>query len=409
MKAVQRIIELAASATGNVSVPERIHLMSAGKWNTPYHGDFEMSPEDLSEMVTHFNEGVGLVDKSKRAPINYGHDQGGKAAGWINNLTVEGDELYGDIEWTPAGRQALEDGEYRYISPEWNPKSVPWQNPQVEDEFIENVFGGAALTNIPLFSKLKPVMASRDGSNGSSDNSIKGNKGEDMDLSKIRVKKLEELTDEEKAFLVENKAELTEEELQAFGLVETSEEAEAETETTEEAEATEEVADDAETTEETAEEGVVEEAEETEEAEAEVEEEEATQVEASAQTTSISASRLAQLEAAEKRAQELEASIARNDAKSIMASAVKAGKVKSDQVEAGVKLLLASSGSARKELEAFISALPVNSLLGDEVGDGGEATTAIELTEQEKMYASDFNLTEEEVAEFKKSKESKGA
>jgi Mu-like prophage I protein len=156
-KAVRQLIKIEADAQGSYAVPARIHLMSAGKWQTPYHGNFEMTPGDLSQMVANFNDGVGLVDESKRAPINYGHDQGGKAAGWINNLALEGDELWGDIEWTPAARQAMIDGEWRYISPEWNPRSVPWQNPQVDGEEVDNVFNGAALTNIPLFTKLKPL------------------------------------------------------------------------------------------------------------------------------------------------------------------------------------------------------------------------------------------------------------
>lgn len=399
-KAVRQLIKIEADAQGNVDVPSRIHLMSAGNWKTPYHGNFEMTASDLSQMVEHFNQGIGLVDNSGRAPINYGHDQGGKAAGWINNLAVEGEDLWGDIEWTPAAKQSLLDGEWRYISPEWNPRTVPWQNPQVAGEEVENVFNGAALTNIPLFTKLKPVMASRDASHGVSDNSIKANEGEDMDLSEIRVKTLDELTDEEKAFLVEHKDELTEEELKAFALVDAEEEAETETteETAEEA-ATEETADEAEATEET------EQAESTEEA-AEVVVEEPTQVEASQKPQSISAARLAQLEAAEVRARELEASIATSQAQAIMASAIASGKVKSDQAEAGVALLLASHGDQRAQLEAFIAALPESKLLADEQGTSNPGEV-IELTEAEKQYAADFNLTADEVAEYKKSKEDK--
>ena len=40
-----------------------------------------------------------------------------------------------------------------------------------------------------------------------------------MDLSEVRVKKLEDLTDEEKAFLTEHKADLTDEERTTFQLV----------------------------------------------------------------------------------------------------------------------------------------------------------------------------------------------
>lgn len=40
-----------------------------------------------------------------------------RAAGWIKDLTVEADGIHGQVEWTAAAHQALEAGEYRYISP----------------------------------------------------------------------------------------------------------------------------------------------------------------------------------------------------------------------------------------------------------------------------------------------------
>jgi len=387
-KAVQRIIKLQADQNGNVAVPDRIHLMSAGHWHTPYHGAFEMTSQDLNDMVTHFNDGVGLVEGSKRAPINYGHDTSGKAAGWIDNLSVQGDELWGDIEWTPAGQQTLADGEYRYISPEWNPRDFPWENPQIEGEFVDNVFNGAALTNIPLFTKLKPVMASREVANGEGDTS-NDNEGGDMDLSIIRVKKLEELTDEEKAFLAEHKSELTDEELNAFGLVE-EDDAEAKAKAEAEAKAAEEAEAKAKADEEAA----------AETAKAE----EAKALEASKKVVSISASKLKQLEAAAEEMKTLKASIAQKEAHTIMASAVKDGRVKSDQLEKGEELLLADRDG---KFKAFVEALPVNSLLGDEKGSGEGGEDVIELTAEEKELAEGFGNTPEEIAEYKKSKETK--
>jgi phage I-like protein len=39
------------------------------------------------------------------------------AVGWIEDLKVEGGGIYGRIEWTPRGREALAAKEYRYLSP----------------------------------------------------------------------------------------------------------------------------------------------------------------------------------------------------------------------------------------------------------------------------------------------------
>ncbi len=391
-KAVQRIIKLQADQNGNVAVPDRIHLMSTGHWHTPYHGAFEMTADDLNQMVANFDQGMGLVESSKRAPINYGHDTSGKAAGWIDNLSVQGDELWGDIEWTPAGRTALEDGEYRYISPEWNPRDFPWENPQVEGDFVDNVFNGAALTNIPLFTKLKPVMASREVANGEGDIS-NDNEGGDMDLSIIRVKKLEELSDEEKAFLAEHKSELTDEELNAFGLVE-EDDAEAKAKAEAEAKAAEEAE---------AQAKADEEAKAAADAEA-AKAEEAEELKASKKVVSISASKLKQLEAAAEEVKTLKASIAQKEAHTIMASAVKDGRVKSDQLEKGEELLVADRDG---KFKAFVEALPVNSLLGDEKGSGEGGEDVIELTAAEKDLAEGFGNTPEEIAEYKKSKETK--
>ena len=218
-KAVQRLISLKADANGNVVVPDRINLMNVGHWHTPWHGAFEMTPSDLADMVINFENGVGAVEGSKKLPINYGHDISGKAAGWITKLTLEnnGSELWGDIEWTPHGKEMLATAEFRYISPEWNPRDFPWENPEIEGEFVDNVITGAGLTNIPLFKKLQPIMASEDA--GRSDTS-KQDEGGDMDLEQVRVKKPEDLTEDEKAFLDEHKADLTDDEReQLLGLL----------------------------------------------------------------------------------------------------------------------------------------------------------------------------------------------
>ena len=88
-----------------------------------------------------------------------------KAAGWIKRIRVEAVNgtaaLMGDVEWTPAAVQAIKDGEWRYLSPEFNPRGYPWEDPEQEFTFVDNVLTGAALTNIPLFKKLKPITASR--------------------------------------------------------------------------------------------------------------------------------------------------------------------------------------------------------------------------------------------------------
>ncbi|PPH83916.1 hypothetical protein C5C50_04245 [Rathayibacter sp. AY1D9] len=372
-KAVQRLIKISADADGNG--PSSIHLMSAGHWHTPWHGAFEMTSDDLADMVTNFEAGVGLVAENKnRAPLNYGHDMGGKAAVWITGLFLENDgtELWGSVKWTREGARSLKEEEYAYISPEWNPRDFPWENPEVEGEFVDNVFTGAALTNIPLFKKLKPVMASRDA--GGSD---KHNEGESMDLATLRAKKADELTDEEKAFLAEHKTELTDDERTTFGLVD------AETE----------------------EEKTAREAQEKADADAKAEAdrkaaEEAKNVQASAH--GLTASQIQQLQADAKAGREAQQELLKTRLTASVTAHIERGAIKSDQLDSAVSILMASSDAQRTSLTAFLEALPTNTLIASaEKGDGGEPV-AVELTDEDKSLGSDFGNTPEEIAEYKK-------
>ncbi len=305
-------------------------------------------------MINHFEEGIGLVEGSKKAPINYGHDMGGKAAGWITGLFVDNDgtELWGNIEWTPAARQSLEDGEYRYISPEWNPRDWPWENPQIEGEFVENVFTGAGLTNIPLFTKLKPVMASTDAGNSDKPNE----KGGDMDLSEVRVKKLEDLTDEEKAFLTEHKADLTDEERTTFQLVDETDQDDS--------------ADDADDNQGDADQGSDDDSDDADQGDG---------VQASAKG-GLNAAELKQLRADAAAGREALQKLARKEAEEFVSASIAKGRIKSDHKGDAVDLLLASAGDQRTRLEKFINNLPENELLAGELGngEGGEGASVVD-------------------------------
>jgi len=92
-------------------------------------------------------------------PIEFAHgldDLGardGRAAGWITGLASEGGKIMADVEWTAAGRAALESKEYRFISP----------------TFYHSENGGevtriarAGLTNIPALPELKQVASQAD-------------------------------------------------------------------------------------------------------------------------------------------------------------------------------------------------------------------------------------------------------
>lgn len=366
------VTKTAIKADSQGNVPKTINLLKAGSWNTPWHGDFELTSVDLEEMAANFAEGVGLVDEdNKQAPINYGHLMGDKAAAWVTRLYIQAVNgtagLFADVQWTPAAEQAIKDGEWRYISPEFNPRGFPWEDPEQEFVFVDNVLTGAALTNIPLFKKLKPITASRlpnkkvaASQDGGSDNKPKG---QSMNLDDIRKKEVTELTAEEKKFLTDNKADLTADEVTKFELGE----APAETPAPQEPEAPQETQAPAET-EAPAEKGV----------------------QASVKgIVSISADELNKLKASAARADELADQIDREKATAFVGGAIKAGQIKSGDKDRWVKRLLASRGDDRKDLEALVNGLPKNEALGTETGDSGQDVPAGAATElHSKVTAS---------------------
>lgn len=387
IKGFHNLVKISADAEGNA--PKTIELLRTGKWNTPWHGDFEITPEDIQQYVLNAANGVGLVAADPKVPVNYGHASYDKAAGWMPRVYAsdDGQALLGDVNWTPAAEQAIKDGEWKYISPEFNPTSWPWEDPEEEFHFVKNVITGAALTNIPLFKKLKPITASRiPNKQASATGDGDKHKGETMTLEEILAKQVAELTDEDKAFLAEHKGELNAEQLTTYGLEEDDEAAKAAKEAADKEAADKAAAEKADA-----------------DAKAAKEAEEASKIEASAALKGITPEQFAQLQADAKAGREAQQLLAENEARNFIKASIETGRVKSDQQEAAVKLLLASKGEQRTALESFINALPESKLLGDEKGSGkGESEDDVVITDEEKDLGSDFGNSAEDIAAFKK-------
>lgn len=334
-----RNIKIEADAQGNL--PSSIQLLRAGSWNTPWHGDFEISPDDIHQFVANYKANVGLPEESDgKIQVNYGHKSYDKAAGWLSNLRAEEVDgvlsLIGDVEWTPDGLKALQDGEWRYISPEFNPRALPWEDPEEEWRMVANVITGAGLTNIPLFKKLKKVAASERPEPSGSSNQSKEGEPMKFKLEEVRTLEASAITADHRTFLEANKAELTAEELAKFDI-----------------KADEAPADPADPT------------------------PAPTKVEGDAQPVTISASELASLQAAAQQGVQAAHKLAHNEASAFASARIEAGQVKSGQKDSIVKILMASSEEARTELEGFLEGLPVNEKINaGELGDGGKTITA---------------------------------
>ena len=304
-----------------------LHLLRAGTWNTPWHGDFEISPEDIRQFVTNYEANIGLpADSEGKIQVNFGHRSYDEAAGWMSNLRAEEVDgvlsLVADVEWTDDASADIKAGKWRYISPEFNPRALPWEDPEEEWRMVANVITGAGLTNIPLFKKLKKVAASeRPEPSGSS----KRKEGESMSfkLEDLRQKEASAITADERAFLESKKAELSAKELTKFDI---------------KADQTEQPP----------------------------------KVDANAKAVTIDASELAALKAAAQQGVEASQKLEQKEASDFATARIAAGQVKSGDKELLTEILLASSGEARTKLESFLSGLPVNADINTELGDGGK-------------------------------------
>ncbi len=237
-----------AASGGDGSLPKKIELLKVGMWDTPNHGMFMVTPEDLNQYKENFDNGVAQAGDSGIV-IDFDHDSRfGKsvAAGWITGLEVGTDDngiptLFAVVEWSGLGKKELLEKNYKCISPEFYPESRGgWEDPEEFGHYIPNVLAAAGLVNRPLFKGLKPIVASAtSGERGVEDKNnviyISASEKEKTmpTLEEVRAKDQAALSEEEKSFLVEHKTELTAEEQKKFGFEVTAEVTETEEQKTE--------------------------------------------------------------------------------------------------------------------------------------------------------------------------------
>jgi phage I-like protein len=132
-----------------------IQLAPFGTW-TPYGQDLSISREKANRMVNHFKQNI----RGHEIELDYDHKmdraKGNKASGWIRDMEVRDDGLYGLVAWTPLAKQEIAAGEWKYFSLEW---SDQWEHPTTQVSYNDVVFGGG-LTNRPQHKGRLPINAS---------------------------------------------------------------------------------------------------------------------------------------------------------------------------------------------------------------------------------------------------------
>jgi len=124
--------------------------------NGPWY--FTITAADLETYAESIRANAG------KTPIDYDHE-GAKgstrAAGWFTGdaevRTTDGEpRLWAQVEWTPKAQQEIRDGEFRFLSPEFD-----FEEKEPKSGLLTKAkeIVAATLTNRPFFSELAPVTA----------------------------------------------------------------------------------------------------------------------------------------------------------------------------------------------------------------------------------------------------------
>ena len=149
---------LSVTETSN---PRWIQVAKIGEFFSQRYGNFAITSDDLRQMLVNFTSVTPLAPT--QLPVDYDHlsmnpknPGDGKAAGWFKTGKMElrrGDsELWAEVEFTPVALHAIEQKEYRFISPSFV-KDYVWKN----GKNIGTTLIAAAITNHPFLEGMASI------------------------------------------------------------------------------------------------------------------------------------------------------------------------------------------------------------------------------------------------------------
>lgn len=147
-------VALCAAVTLPEGAPEWVQLLQAGVNPTAAHsGPFTFDPASsgavIAQSLKASPDGKLVIDLNHATDLAAPQGQPAPAMGWIEELEARADGLWGRVAWTAAGTTALNNREYRFISPVIRHGR--------KDGRVTAVLR-ASLTNNPNMPGLKPVL-----------------------------------------------------------------------------------------------------------------------------------------------------------------------------------------------------------------------------------------------------------
>jgi hypothetical protein len=153
------LIHLDAPSSDTAGPRSWIQLARTGSFVSKRYGKFAITKDDLSQMSVNFRD---ITPKSPtELPIDYDHlsmdpkkPGDGIAAGWLKKVELRenGEELWGQVEWTPDAAERIEKKEYRFVSPSFI-KDHTHKNGQK----IGTTLLAAAITNHPFLEGMQAL------------------------------------------------------------------------------------------------------------------------------------------------------------------------------------------------------------------------------------------------------------
>lgn len=168
-----------------------VHIAYEGKFEG-YKGPagaFELTRDSFSEVIRNFDAQKNPI------PVRYEHPHSGNgepipAAGWIQELSVQGGDLWARVEWTRRAAEMIREGEYRFCSIVINLDSADRKSGKsIGAELLE-----LGLTNTPFLDGMEPIRLSR--TNGASMATV--SLGVDLDALKKTLDQLDDDASPEK-------------------------------------------------------------------------------------------------------------------------------------------------------------------------------------------------------------------
>lgn len=192
------MIPLEFAEKDKVEIPDTIHIIPIGEWAHDAYGPIIINKSDIREFAMNFNAGV-----RKGVFITAGHEgfEELPAVGWVQDVEVRDDGLWGTVDWNDKGREALQDKQWKFFSPEL---CRDYEDPETHSLY-RNVLTGGALTKSPYFKELQAIVFSDKNINKYNENNMS------KTLEEVLAIEVSALTDEDKAVLKENADTLTDE------------------------------------------------------------------------------------------------------------------------------------------------------------------------------------------------------